>query len=71
VPYAVFQVAPGTTIGKVAMLLKVSNLTIASYKWVSHFAITEDELPQTSTRKIKHFEIAAMLDRGEFPNRSE
>ena len=71
VVYGVFQVKPGTTVDKIALLLKVSNLTIAPYKWVTHFAITEDELPQTSTRKIKHFEIAAMLDRGEFPNRSE
>jgi len=71
VVYGVFQVKPGTTVSKISLLLKASNLTIAPYKWVSHFAITEDELPQTSTRKIKHFEIAAMLDRGEYPDRSE
>ena len=71
VPYAVFQVKPGTTVSKISLLLKASNLMIAPYKWVNHFAITEEELPHTSAQKIKHFEIAAMLDRGEFPNRSE
>ncbi|MCL1902464.1 MAG: AMP-binding protein, partial [Alphaproteobacteria bacterium] len=71
VPYGVFQVAPGTSITKINLLIKASNLMIAPYKWVNHFAITEDELPQTSAKKIKHFEIAAALDRGEYPNRSE
>jgi len=71
VAYAVFQVKPGTTIAKVKLLLHASNLKIAPYKWVRHFAITEDELPQTSAKKIKHHEIAAMLDRGDFPDRAE
>jgi long-chain acyl-CoA synthetase len=71
VPYGVFQVKPGTSVQKVSLLLKASNLTIAPYKWVSHFAITEEELPMTSAKKIKHHEIAAMLDKGDFPNRSE
>jgi long-chain acyl-CoA synthetase len=69
VPYAVFQVRPGTSLAKVNLLVKASNLTIAPYKWVKHFAITEDELPQTSAKKIKHFEVSAMLERGDFPNR--
>lgn len=66
VPYAVFQVKPGTTIERVKMLLKKSNLAIAQYKWVRDFAITEDELPQTSARKIKHFVVREMLDNGAF-----
>ena len=70
VPFAVFQVKPGTTVTKVAMLLKASNLKIAPYKWVKHFAITEDELPQTSAKKIKHFAVREMLDRGEFTQQS-
>jgi long-chain acyl-CoA synthetase len=69
VAYGVFQVKPGTTTARVSQLLKISNLAIAPYKWVRHFAITENELPQTSTKKIKHFEIKEMLDRGEFPDR--
>ena len=71
VPFAVFQVNPGTTVAKVAMLLKASNLKIAPYKWVKHFAITEEELPQTSAKKIKHFAVREMLDRGEFVRHSQ
>ena len=71
VAYGVFQVKEGTSLERVRMLLQTSNLLIAPYKWVKHFAITEDELPQTSARKVKHFEIKAMLDRGEFPKRNE
>ncbi len=66
VPFAVFQVKPGTSVAKVAMLLKTSNLKIAPYKWVKHFAITEEELPQTSAKKIKHFVVREMLDSGAF-----
>lgn len=66
VPFAVFQVKPGTTVSQVAMLVKKSNLAIAQYKWVRHFAITEDELPQTSAKKIKHFAVREMLDHGAF-----
>lgn len=66
VPYAVFQVKPGTSIEHVALLVKASNVKIAPYKWVKHFAITTDELPQTSAKKIKHFMVRQMLDDGAF-----
>ncbi len=66
VPFGVFQVKPGTSLAKVAMLIKASNLKIAPYKWVKHFAITEEELPQTSAKKIKHFAVREMLEKGEF-----
>ncbi|MBD5388887.1 acyl--CoA ligase [bacterium] len=66
VPYAVFQVAPGVSTARVAALIKASNVKIAPYKWVKHFAITEEELPQTSARKIKHFAVKEMLDNGAF-----
>lgn len=66
VPFAVFQVAPGTSMARVTMLLKASNLKIAPYKWVNHFAITENELPQTSAKKIKHYAVREMLDAGAF-----
>ena len=66
VPFAVFQVKPGVTVTRVALLLKASNLKIAPYKWVKHFAITEEELPQTSAKKIKHFAVKEMLDNGAF-----
>ena len=66
VPFAVFQVAPGTTMARVVALVKASNLKIAPYKWVRHFAITEDELPQTSAKKVKHFAVKDLLDTGHF-----
>jgi long-chain acyl-CoA synthetase len=66
VPFAVFQVKPGTTIERVALLLKKSNLAIAQYKWVKHFAITEEELPSTSAKKVKHFMVRDMLNHGAF-----
>ena len=66
VPFAVFQVKPGTTVERVAFLLKKSNVQIAQYKWVKHFAITEDELPSTSAKKVKHFVVRDMLDNGAF-----
>ena len=66
IPYAVFQVKPGTSIERVSFLLKKSNALIAQYKWVRHFAITEEELPQTSAKKIKHFAVREMLDGGSF-----
>ena len=61
-----FQVKPGTTIERIKMLLKKSNMAIAQYKWVRDFAITEAELPQTSARKIKHYVVREMLDNGAF-----
>lgn len=66
VPYAVFQVKPGTKAEYVALLIKASNLKIAQYKWVKHFAITEKELPQTSAKKIKHYMVKELLDKGEY-----
>ena len=66
VPFAVFQVKPGTTVERVAFLLKKSNVQIAQYKWVKHFAITEEELPSTSAKKVKHFAVRDMLDGGAF-----
>ena len=66
VPFAVFQVKPGTTVERVAFLIKKSNMAIAQYKWVKHFAITEEELPSTSAKKVKHFAVRDMLDQGAF-----
>jgi long-chain acyl-CoA synthetase len=71
VPFAVFQVKPGITMQRVALLVKASNMTIAPYKWVRHFAITEEELPQTSAKKIKHFAVKEMLEQGRFLRQSD
>ncbi|MDR1027776.1 MAG: AMP-binding protein, partial [Rickettsiales bacterium] len=54
VAYGVFQVEPGVSVDAVAAAISEKNKKIASYKWVSHFAITADDLPLTSTQKIKH-----------------
>ncbi len=66
VPFAVFQVKPGTTVERVAFLLKKSNVQIAQYKWVKHFAITEEELPSTSAKKVKHFAVRDLLNQGAY-----
>lgn len=71
VPFAVFQVKPGTTMAQVSLAVKKSNMLIAQYKWVRHFAITEEELPQTSAKKIKHFAVREMLDAGAFKRASD
>jgi hypothetical protein len=62
----VFQVKPGTKPEYIALLVKASNLKIAQYKWVKHFAITDKELPQTSAKKIKHYMVKELLERGEY-----
>ena len=71
IPYAVFQVTEGTTIAQVKNMVRLSNIKVAPYKWVNQFAITEEELPQTSAKKIRHHLIAKMIEDGEYPNRSE
>ncbi|MBO5833918.1 MAG: AMP-binding protein [Alphaproteobacteria bacterium] len=71
VPFAVFQVKPGTTIDQVGLLVKKSNMMIAQYKWVRHFAITEEELPSTSAKKVKHFAVRDMLNHGAFTRAGE
>ena len=71
IPYAVFQVNPGVTVAQVKNMVRISNLIIAPYKWVTQFAITEEELPQTSAKKIRHHLIAKMIESGEYPNRNE
>ncbi len=71
VAYGVFQVKPEVTMQKLAIDIASSNVKIAPYKWVTHYAMTTDELPQTSTKKVKHHEIREKLDRGEYPDRKE
>lgn len=69
--YGVFQVKPGISLEKLSQIIHASNQKVASYKWVTHFALTEDELPQTSTKKIKHFLVKKNLDDGLYPIRKE
>jgi long-chain acyl-CoA synthetase len=68
VSYGVFQVKPDVSLTKLSLLIASSNVHIAPYKWVTHFAMTTEELPMTSAKKIKHFEVIENLDKGLYPN---
>jgi long-chain acyl-CoA synthetase len=69
VAYGVFQVESGVTMAKLANEIAERNKKIASYKWVTHFAMTTDDLPLTSTQKIKHHVVRKNLEEGKYPNR--
>ena len=42
------------------------NKKVASYKWVTHFAMTTDDLPVTSTQKVKHHVVRKYLMDGKY-----
>jgi hypothetical protein len=67
VSYGVFQVEPGMTLEKLTSAIAEKNKKIASYKWVTHFAMTTNDLPLTSTQKIKHHVVRERLEKGEYP----
>ncbi|MDR0449365.1 MAG: AMP-binding protein [Rickettsiales bacterium] len=69
--YGVFQVEPGTQIAELEKGIRKQNSKVASYKWCSHFAMTEDDLPMTSTTKVKHHEVKNRLESGHYPVRKE
>ncbi|MBQ3944451.1 MAG: hypothetical protein II670_02430, partial [Alphaproteobacteria bacterium] len=69
--YAVFQVEKGMTLEKLAAEVAKANKKVASYKWVTHFAMTTDDLPVTSTQKIKHHVVRQWLIDGKYTNRHE
>jgi len=71
IAYAVFSVDPGVAIQQIADGMKEKNKKIASYKWVQHFAITEGDLPETSTKKIKHHVVRENLISGKYPNQND
>ena len=71
VTYGVFQVEPGMTIDKLANAVAVANKKVASYKWVTHFAMTTEDLPMTSTQKVKHHLVRQNLIDGKYPDRKE
>ena len=71
VAYGVFSVDDTMTIEKLAAAVAEKNKRLASYKWVTHFAMTTDDLPMTSTQKLKHHVIRENLTRGEYPIRKE
>ncbi|MDR1207595.1 MAG: AMP-binding protein [Rickettsiales bacterium] len=71
VAYGVFSVDEGMTLAKLAAAVAEKNKRVASYKWVTHFAMTTDDLPLTSTQKIKHHVVREKLEQGEYPIRKE
>ena len=71
VAYGVFSVEPDMTLEKLAAEVANANKKVASYKWVTHFAMTTDDLPVTSTQKIKHHVVRQWLIDGKYPLRHE
>ncbi|MCQ2581496.1 MAG: AMP-binding protein [Alphaproteobacteria bacterium] len=71
VTYAVFSVDKNMTLDKLAEQVANANKKVASYKWVTHFAMTNDELPMTSTQKVKHHVVRQNLIDGMYPTRKE
>ena len=71
VSYGVFSVEEGMTMDKLASAVAEANKKVASYKWVTHFAMTNDDLPMTSTQKIKHHLVRQNLIDGVYTNRHE
>ncbi len=66
VAYGVFSVEPDMTAEKLADAVAQANKKVASYKWVTHFAMTTDDLPMTSTQKVKHFMVKQNLIDGKY-----
>jgi long-chain acyl-CoA synthetase len=71
VTYGVFQVEDGMTMEKLASAVANANKKVASYKWVTHFAMTTEDLPMTSTQKVKHHIVRQNLVDGKYPNKHE
>ena len=71
VAYGVFSVEPDMTMEKLAAAVAATNKKVAAYKGVTHFAMTTDDLPVTSTQKIKHHVVRQWLIDGKYPNRHE
>ena len=71
VAYGVFSVDAGMTIEKLGAAIAAANKKVASYKWVTHFAMTTDDLPMTSTQKVKHHIVRQNLIDGKYPIRKE
>ena len=66
VAYGVFSVEEGMTAEKLSAAVAAANKKVAAYKWVTHFAMTTDDLPMTSTQKVKHFAVRQNLIDGKY-----
>ena len=69
--YAVFSVNDGVDLQSLGTYIANANKKIASYKWCTHFAITTDELPLTSTKKVRHHVVREKLIAGNYPMKKE
>jgi len=66
VAYGVFSVEEGMTAEKLSRAVAEMNKRVAQYKWVTHFAMTTDDLPMTSTQKVKHHVVRQNLIDGKY-----
>ena len=71
VTYGVFSVDADMTMEKLSAAIAAANKKVASYKWVTHFAMTTEDLPLTSTQKVKHHVVRQNLIDGKYPNKHE
>ena len=71
VTYGVFSVDADMTMEKLSAAVAAANKKVASYKWVTHFAMTTEDLPLTSTQKVKHHVVRKNLIDGKYPNKHE
>ena len=71
VAYGVFSVEKDMTLEKLAAAVANANKKVASYKWVTHFAMTTEDLPTTSTQKVKHHIVRQNLIDGKYTIRKE
>ncbi|MDR1361422.1 MAG: AMP-binding protein [Rickettsiales bacterium] len=71
VSYGVFQTEQGVSLKALSAHIAERNKKVASYKWVTHFAMTTDDLPLTSTQKVKHHIVREKLIAGEYPERRD
>ncbi len=66
VAYGVFSVDADMTAEKLSKAVAEANKRVAKYKWVTHMAMTTDDLPMTSTQKIKHHVVKQNLIDGKY-----
>jgi long-chain acyl-CoA synthetase len=71
VAYGVFSVDDTVAIEELSAAVAAANKKVASYKWVTHFAMTLDDLPLTSTQKVKHHVVRERLIAGDYTMRKE
>ena len=65
------RMRPRMTMEQLASAVATANKKVASYKWVTHFAMTTEDLPLTSTQKVKHHVVRQNLINGMYPDRHE